>query len=458
MQVTETNTDGLKHDFTVVIPAGQIEEKVQARLENVGQNVRLPGFRPGKVPMTLLRKKYLSAVMGEVLEEAVNDGVRQITVDAGLRPAMQPKVDVKSFDEGKDLEFTVAFEALPEIKPMTFSTISIERMKAEVADEEIEKGLADLAQRQAKSEKVEEDRPTQADDVVLIDFTGRVDGKEFPGGKAEKYPLQLGSGSFIPGFEDQLIGKKVGDNVLVKVTFPAEYGNEELAGKDAEFDVVIHELQKQVPALIDDELARAVGLEDLEALRKAIREEHERHYESVARGHLKRELLDILAENHDFAVPQGMVDMEFDSVWKQIADAKEKGTLSAEDAGKSDDELTDEYRKICERRVRLGLLLSEVGQANNITVTQEDLNRALFNEARRFPGQERLVIQYYQKNPEAMASLRMPIFEDKVIDFIVENAKVSDKVVSVEELMKDPEEEKAEEKPASKGKGSKKKA
>lgn len=443
MQVTETNTDGLKHDFMVVIPAGQIEEKVQARLENVGQNVRLPGFRPGKVPMALLRKKYLSAVMGEVLEEAVNDGVRQITVDAGLRPALQPKVDVKSFDEGKDLEFTVALEALPEIKPMMFSTLSLERMKAEVAEDEIEKGLADLAKRQAKSEKIEEERETRADDLVLIDFTGRVDGVEFPGGKAEKYPLQLGSGSFIPGFEDQLLGKKVGEELVVKVTFPAEYGSAELAGKDAEFDVKIHEVQKQVPAPIDDELARAVGLEDLEALRKAIREEHERHYTSMARSHLKRTLLDLLEEGHDFAVPQGMIDLEFESVWKQIEEAKEKGQLSAEDAAKSEEDLKAEYRKICERRVRLGLLLSEVGQSNNITVTQEDLNRALFNEARRFPGQERMVIQYYQKNPEAMASLRMPIFEDKVIDFIVENAQVSEKVVSVEELMKDPDEEKA---------------
>ena len=249
----------------------------------------------------------------------------------------------------------------------------------------------------------------------------------------------MGSGTFIPGFEDQLIGKKAGDDVLVSVKFPEEYGNADLAGKDAEFDVKIHELKKRVLAEVNDDLARAVGLEDLEALRKALREEHERYYATVARTHLKRKLLDILEENHDFPVPQGMVDMEFEAVWKQVEEAKKNNQLDAADAAKSEEELKAEYRAICERRVRLGLLLSEVGQSNNITVTQEDLNRALFNEARRFPGQERQVIQYYQKNPEAMASLRMPIFEDKVVDFIIENAKVSEKVVPVEELMKDPD-------------------
>lgn len=441
MQVTETNTDGLKHDFTVVISAGQVEEKVKTRLENVGQNVRLPGFRPGKVPMTLLRKKYLSAVMGEVLEEIVNDGVRQVTTDAGLHPAIQPKVDVKSFEEGKDLEFTLAIEALPEIKPMMFSTIALERMKAEVAEEEIEKGLSDLAERHVSLETIEEIRETQGGDVVVIDFIGRVGGEEFPGGKAEKFELHLGSGSFIPGFEDQLVGKKAGDEVLVSVTFPQEYGNTDLAGKDAEFEVRIHELKQRVLPEINDDLARTLGLEDLEGLRKALREEHERYYASVARTHMKRKLLDILEENHDFPVPQGMVDMEFEAVWKQVEEARQDNKLDAADAAKSEDELKEEYRAICGRRVRLGLLLSEVGQSNNITVTQEDLNRSLFNEARRFPGQERQVIQYYQKNPEAMASLRMPIFEDKVVDFIIENAQISEKVVPVEELMKDPDEE-----------------
>lgn len=441
MQVTETNTDGLKHDFTVVISAGQVEEKVNARLENVGQNVRLPGFRPGKVPMTLLRKKYLSSVMGEVLEEIVNDGVRQVTTDAGLRPAIQPKVDIKSFEEGKDLEFTLAIEALPEIKPMMFSTISLERMKVEVEEKEIEKGLSDLAERHVTLETIDEIRETQDGDVVVIDFTGRTGGEEFPGGKAEKFELHLGSGSFIPGFEDQLVGRKAGDDVLVSVTFPQEYGNADLAGKDAEFEVRIHELKKRVLPDINDDLARTLGLEDLEGLRKALREEHERYYASVARTHLKRKLLDILEENHDFPVPQGMVDMEFDAVWKQVEEAKKDNKLDAADAAKPEEELKEEYRAICGRRVRLGLLLSEVGQSNNITVTQEDLNRSLFNEARRFPGQERQVIQYYQKNQEAMASLRMPIFEDKVVDFIIENAQISEKVVPLEELMKDPDEE-----------------
>ncbi|WP_142848503.1 trigger factor [Telmatospirillum sp. J64-1] len=445
MQVTQTNADGLKREFKVVVPAGQIEEKVQDRLTEVGRTVRLPGFRPGKVPMPLLRKKYLPSIMGEVLEAMVNEGTRTAITDNNLRPAIQPKVEITSFEEGSDLEFAVAMELLPEFETMDFSKIELEREKVEIAEEEINKALETIAERQSKTEPA--DREAKSGDVAVIDFVGRLNGEEFPGGKAEGYSLKLGSGTFIPGFEDQLIGAKAGEERIVTVTFPEEYGNEELAGKPAEFTVKVTEVREVVPTPIDDELAKAVGLESLDALKNALREEMGRDYTAVARNKVKRKLLDALAEGHDFAVPQSMVDMEFDAIWQQLQKDKEEGRLDEADKAKSEDELKAEYRGIAERRVRLGLVLSEVGRKNNIQVNQDDLNRALMAEARRFPGQEQLVFQYYQKNPDAMNSLRAPVYEDKVIDFILELAKVSDKAVTAEELMKDPDAE-GEEKPA----------
>lgn len=445
MQVTETKADGLKREFKVVVPAAQIEEKVQSRLEELGQTVRLPGFRPGKVPMALLRKKYAASVMGEVLEAAVNDGTREAITERGLRPAVQPKIEITSFEEGGDLEFTVDMETLPEVQTMDFSSIELERPKAEVDEGEIDKALQRIADQRKNTQAIAEKRPAQNGDVAVIDFTGKLNGEEFAGGKAERYQLTLGSGTFIPGFEDQIVGVEPGNDVVVKVKFPDDYGSEQLAGKDVEFDVKLHELHEVVPTPVDDELAKAVGLESLDALKQALREELGREYDAFSRNHVKRKLLDVLSEGHDFTVPQSMVDLEFDAIWKQIEQDKEAGRLDKSDEGKSDDELKAEYRKIAERRVRLGLLLSEVGSKNNVTITQEDVNRAIMNEARRFPGQEHLVIQYYQKNKDALESLRAPIYEDKVIDFILDQAKLTDKIVSADELMKAPgEEEQAE--------------
>lgn len=439
MHVTQTNTDGLKREFKVVVPAGHIETKVQDKLEDLGRTVRLPGFRPGKIPMALLRKKYGSSVMGEVLEGVVNDGTRQAIDEHQVRPAVQPKVEITSYSQGADLEFTIAMETLPDVAQPDFAAIELQKPVAAVSDEEIGKALERIAAGREQSEPLGEDRKSQAGDVAVIDFVGRVDGVEFEGGKGEDYSLKLGSGTFIPGFEDQLIGAAAGDKVAVKVTFPAEYGHPPLAGKDAEFEVTVKELRVPAPAAIDDELAKSVGMDDLAALRKAVREQIEQGYAAASRNHLKRGLLDALAERNDFAVPQSMVDLEFDAIWKQIEKDKEAGRLDAEDQGKSEDDLKADYRKIAERRVRLGLLLSDVGRQNDITVTQDDLNRAIMNEARRFPGQEHLVFQYYQKNQDAVNALRAPIFEEKVIDFAIELAKVTEKPVSADELMKEPE-------------------
>jgi trigger factor len=437
MQVTEINADGLKHEFKVVVPAGQLETRLTDKLAEIARTVRLPGFRPGKVPMSLVRKKYAAAVMGEVLEAAVNDGAGTAISSKNLRPAVQPKVEIVSFAEGSDLEFTVAVEVMPEFKPMDFASISLEREKATVPDAEIDDAIRSIAERHEQSEPVE--RAAASGDIVVIDFVGKQDGIAFPGGSAEDYQLKLGSGTFIPGFEDQLTGKKAGDKALVQVTFPEGYGNGELAGKGAEFDVTVKEVRATKPAAHDDELAKNVGLESFDALRGAVRDEINRELDVATRLRVKRKLLDVLASGHDFPVPPTMVEGEFEQIWKQVEKEKAEGRLDAADAAKSEDELKAEYRTLAERRVRLGLLLAEVGRANNITVTQEDLNRGLLAEARRFPGQEHLVFQFYKNNPEALEQMRAPLFEDKVVDFILELAQITDKEVSPEELRKDPD-------------------
>jgi trigger factor len=390
--------------------------------------------------MTLLRKKYGPSVMGEVVENAVNDGARKAIADHDLRPALRPEIAITSYQEGGDLEFTVQVEVLPEVEVQDLSSLKLERPVAEVTDEVVDEALERIASRRETTEPAAKTHKAKSGDVVNIDFEGSVDGVPFDGGKAEKYDLKLGSNSFIPGFEDQLIGVKQGDKTVVKVTFPADYGAEHLAGKDAEFAITVHEVKTVKPAKVDDELAKQLGMEDLAKLRQSVKEEIERDYASMSRAHLKRHLLDALAEGHSFEVPKGMVDLEFDAIWKQVEEDRKQGRVDPSDEGKSDDELKGEYRSIAERRVRLGLLLSEVGRKNNVQISQEDLNRAVIAEARNYPGQEHLVTQYYQKNPDAKEALRAPIFEEKVVDFITELAKITEKKVSVDELRADPDE------------------
>ena len=379
MQVTELSADGLKHEFKVVVPSESIQKKVEDRLAEVGRTVRLPGFRPGKVPQGLLKKKYGQAVLGEVLEDIVNEGARKAVDEKKIRPAMHPKVEVTSFEEGADLEFTVAVEALPDFAVMDLGSLSLERMVAPVSDEQIEDGLKNLAQRTGTTEALPADHAAVAGDTAVIDFLGKLDGVPFEGGKGERFNLELGSNTFIPGFEDQLQGVKAGDTRVVTVTFPEDYGAETLAGKVAEFDVTVHEVRASKPAALDDELAKAVGLETLQELRDAFKAEIERDYGALSRTHLKRALLDALAGGHDFVVPEGMVESEFEGIWKQFEQERTQGHVDPSDAGKSDDELKAEYRRIAERRVRLGLVMAEIGRVNNITVTQEDLNRAVMN-------------------------------------------------------------------------------
>jgi trigger factor len=442
MQITETNSEGLKHEFKVTIGADDIAQRVESRLKELGRQVRLPGFRPGKVPITVLRQRYGTSVMGEVLERAVNDSSSEAMREHKLRPALQPKVEIVSFNEGKDLEYKLAVEVLPEVAPMNFAELKLERLRPDVPDAEVDSALERIARQQRKDEVV--DRAAEKGDIAVIDFTGRIDGTEFPGGSAKGQRLELGTGQFIPGFEDQLLGAKAGEHRDVAVTFPADYGASDLAGKNAVFDVEVKEVRAVTPQPIDESLAEAVGMENLAALRDAVRQQIEREYSGIARQRLKRQLLDRLAERHHFPVPQGMVDIELNVIWKQYEAErdrlKQQGTTDP-DTGKSEEELKSEYRDIAERRVRLGLLLSEVGRNNNISVSQEEINRALAEEARRLPGRERQVIEFYRNQPGALDQLRAPLFENKVIDYILEIAEVTERAVPIGDLMKDEEEE-----------------
>ncbi|GBQ46836.1 trigger factor [Komagataeibacter sucrofermentans] len=442
MQVTETLSDGLKRGFTVTVPAAEIESKRTARLKEVGQSMKLPGFRPGKVPMSILQQRFGESVQGEVMEQVVSDATRTLLDERGLRPAMQPKVDLVSGSEPgskEDLKFTVEFEILPEITIPDLSTLSLERLKSEVNAETVDKALKEIASRQREFEKVEEDRPAADGDVVSVDFVGKVDGTAFEGGSADDVNVELGGAGFIPGFAEQIVGMKAGEEKVITVTFPADYGAEHLAGKEATFDIKVKELKRPVEAKIDDELAKKLGFEGLEQVRELITQQVTQEYDQLSRLRLKRELLDKLAEKTDFQAPPGMVDAEFSQIWARIEEDRKAGRLDEEDKGKDEDTLRADYRKIAERRVKLGLLLAEIGRVNNITVTQEEIVHAVRAEAARYPGQEQAVFEYFGKNPQAIDGLRGPIFENKVIDYIVELAKVEDKVVTPEELAEMPE-------------------
>jgi trigger factor len=432
MQVTELPAEGLKRQFKIVVPAGDLSAKVDERLAEMARTAQMPGFRAGKVPVGLLKKQYGQALFGEAVEQAVNSSTAKAIEDRGLKPALQPRVDLKQLEEGKDVEFEVAIEVLPEIGKLDFSDVALERLKATVPDKDVDEAIDRIAKANREQKPVDPPRPAQKGDAIKLDFVGSVDGKEFPGGAAQDYTLEIGSGSFIPGFEDQLIGAEVGKEVDVKVTFPAEYGAPELAGKDAVFKCTIKEIHEFVDKPADDELAKKNNFENLEAMRKAVGERIGQDYARISRSMIKRQLLDKLADAHKFAVPEGLVEGEFNAIWQRIEEAKKSGQKLEDD----EEKMRKEYRDIAERRVRLGLLLADVGRSNSIDVTPEELNQAVMREAMRYPGQERQVLEFYGKNAELKEQLRAPIFEEKTVDFILELAKVAEKSVTPEELLK----------------------
>jgi trigger factor len=470
MQVTETSAEGLRRELKIVVPAGEIAEQISRRLGEIGRSVRLPGFRPGKVPMQILQRRFGPAVRGEVLESTLQGSSAEAMREQNLRPALPPKVEIVSAAEGGDLEYTISVEVLPDLPEPEFNDLGLERLVAEVPDADIDRALERLAEQQRKSEPV--DRAAETGDIVIADVAGRIGEEEIPGSRAEGREIELGASGYLPGFSEQLVGVKAGEQRAVTVTFPEETGSPDLAGKEAVFDVAVKEVRQRLPAAIDDELAKAMGLENLTELRQEVQQRMQRDYDGISRQRLKRALLDKLAERYDFPVPPGMVEMEFESIWRQYLDDKEPQKEAAAeppdssaespaadeakaepaaDEAKTDpavdadeEEQKAEYRRIAERRVRLGLLLAEVGRNNNINVTQDELNRALAREAQRLPGYERQVLDYYRKNPDAVNNLRAPIFEEKVVDFIIEMAKVEERKVAPQELMSMPDNDGAE--------------
>jgi len=455
MQVTETSNEGLKREYSVVIPKEDIDGRMNARLTEVGATVNVPGFRPGKVPLAILKQRFGDAVRGEILEQTIQDTVQRNLDEKELRPAMEPKIDLVTFEDGADLEYKLTVEVIPDIDPIDFGGIELERLVVDIPDSEVDESIGRIAEQQ-KAYAVEEGRAAEDGDQLLMNFIGRIDGEAFDGGTAEGMELVLGSGQFIPGFEEQLIGAKAGENKEVNVKFPDDYGAENLKGQDAIFEVDVMEVRAAGAVEIDNDFAKTLGLDDLDALKGMVREQMSSEYSQVSRGRLKRELLDGLSDRIDFEVPPGMLDEEFQNIWKQLEEAKEKDNLDDDDKGKSDEELEERYREIAARRIRLGLLLSETGRLNDLTVSQEDLNRAMAEQAQRFPGQEQQVLQYYQENPQSMQELQAPLFEEKIVDYILELAKVTERKVSVEELLADPDEAAAEGKAKTKKAGKKK--
>ncbi len=444
MQVTETLSDGLKRAYTVVLPATDLEGRRMARLTDLGKQLRLPGFRPGKVPMSLVKQRYGTAVIAEVLEESVNEATQKLLSDRGLRPAGQPKVDLADIGTPtaaleKDLEFKVELELLPDIQMPDFSTIALTRYRADASPEAVEKALGQIAIRNRDLQDVTDDRGAEKGEVLTVDFVGRIDGEAFQGGTATDATVDVAGEGFIPGFTEQLEGVKVGETRTIEVTFPAEYGAAELAGKAAVFDVTVKALKHPVVPAIDDALAAKIGMENLEKAKEFIAQQIQREYDQLARLRIKRQLLDALAKQVDFALPAGMVDAEFNQIWQRVESDLKEGRQDDDDKGKDETTLRDEYRAIAERRVRLGLLLADIGRVNGLTVSNEELTRAMRVEAMRYPGQEAQVMDFFRQNQQAIESLRGPIFEDKVIDYVLELASVTDETVTPEELAKMPE-------------------
>ncbi|MCP1170300.1 trigger factor [Limimaricola litoreus] len=433
MQVTETLNDGLKRGYTITLPAAELDAKVQEKLVEAQPEVAMKGFRKGKVPLSLLKKQFGPRVLGEAMQESIDGALSNHLEESGDRPAMQPEVKMANDDwkEGDDVEVTVSYEKLPEIPEADFSDVEIERLKVVADDAAIDDALGNLAETAQNFE--DKDGAADEGDQVVIDFLGKIDGEAFEGGAAEDYPLVLGSNSFIPGFEDGLKGVKAGDEKNVEVNFPEDYQAQNLAGKAAVFECKVKAVKAPQKAEIDDELAKKFGAEDLASLKSQIAERLEAEYSGASRAVAKRKLLDILDEKVSFDLPPSLVEAEAKQIAHQLYHEEHP-----EDHGHDHGEIepTDEHNKLAERRVKLGLLLAEIGQKAEIQVTDQELTQAILNQARQYRGQERQFFEFVQQNPQMRQQIQAPIFEDKVIDHILEQAKVEEKEVSKEDLQK----------------------
>ncbi len=435
MQVTETLNEGLKRAYKIVVSAQDLEDKVMEKLKEAQPNVELKGFRKGKVPLPLLKKQFGSQVMGEAMQEAVDGAMSSHFESSGDRPAGEPAMEMtnKDWKEGDDLEVDMSYEALPEIPEVTFDDIKLERLVTKADDAAVDEALGNLAESAQNFKDRKKGTKAKDGDQVVIDFVGRVDGEAFEGGSAEDYPLVLGSNSFIPGFEDQLVGVKVDEEKIVSVNFPDEYQAEHLAGKAAEFTCTIKAVKAPAPAEIDDELAKKFGAEDLASLKEQITERLEQEYAGAARAVLKRKVLDALDKKVSFELPPSMVEMEAKSIAHQLT---QDDNPEAEPKDPAEIEPTEEHTKLAERRVRLGLLLAEVGQRAEVEISDAEMSQAVMEQARNYPGQEREFFEFVQKNPQMQQQLRAPVFEEKVVDHIIEQAQVKDKEVKKAALEK----------------------
>jgi len=443
MQIVEKSNEGLSRVFGVTVPVADLNEALDARIAEVTPTLNIKGFRPGKVPTAHVRRLYGKALMSEVIEKTLNETTQKVLEDNKLRPAgdpdLKPEGDMNAVVDGKaDLAYEIAVDVMPDFEPIDVSSLSLTRPVYEPTTKEVDEAVAELAkQNRTYESKTGKSVKAKDGDMVVIDFLGKLNGVAFAGGAAEDAELVLGSGQFIPGFEDQLVGAAVGDDVEVKVTFPENYQSEELKGQAAIFEVKVKDVKGAVETPADDAFAARLGIENLEKLRELLKGNLEKEYAGASRFKLKRALLDQLDTKHDFPLPPKMVEAEFAAIWQQVEQDKEAGNLPEEDTKKSDKKLQEEYRKIAERRVRLGLVLAEIGRANNVQVTEQELGEAMRAEAMKYGPQAQQVFDLFRQNPNAQAQLRAPIFEDKVVDLIVEKAKVKDTKVSKDELMKD---------------------
>jgi len=451
MQATETLSQGLKREYQVVLPAGELAEKLDAQIASMKDKVQIKGFRPGKVPVGHLKRVYGKSIMGDVVQEAVNAAQQKILDDNKLRLAGAPKFNFpedrgemeKVLEANGDLTFSVAFEILPTIEVGTFDDVEIESLVAEVPESDIEDSIKRLVERNRPYNAREEGAGAEKDDKLTIDFVGKIGDEAFEGGAAQGVDLVIGSGQFIPGFEDQLVGAKVGDDVKVTVTFPADYSAENLAGKEAVFDVKVTAVAAPGEQAVDDEFAKGFGFESAEKLREGVADRIKGDYAKASRDKLKRALLDALDKKYSFDLPQELVEQEFQGIWNQAMAQQRSTGKTFEDEGTTEEAQRADYRRIAERRVRLGLVVAEVGDSAGVQVTEDEVTRGIVEQARAFPGQEKMLWDYYQKNPQALAQIRAPIFEDKVIDHILAKAKVTEKTVSKEELFKPLDDEQA---------------
>jgi trigger factor len=445
MQITETVSEGLRREFKIVVDAADLDTRLTTRIEEMKPQVQLKGFRPGKAPTSHLKKTFGKSMMGEIVEAVVSEQSQKAITDNALKPAFQPRVElVSALDqvvEGKsDLEFTVKVDLMPDFDLIDVSKLKVEKLVSDVTDKEVDEAVEKLAENVRTYSARGEGEAAEKNDQVLIDFVGKVDGEEFPGGKADDFNLVLGSGQLIPGFEDQLIGAKAGETRDVAVTFPADYPETKLAGKDAVFATTVKEVKTPDPLEIDNALAQKLGLDSIGTLKDRVRDQLKADFGRASRMHLKRRILDALDEAHSFSLPPTMVEGEFDAIWRAVEAELQREGKTAEDEGKSEEELKKEYHDIAERRVRLGLVLARIGEQNGITIANDEIQRAIMTRARQFPGQEQQVFNFYANNPQAQAEIRAPLFEDKVVDFIAELADVSEKTVDRETLFLDPDE------------------